>query len=332
MPRLRALLASLRIANAPSAVSNVWLGYMLGVYYWGNGAHFGADLVLLSLIALCLLFAGNLFNDWFDRDWDRTHRPERALPKGDFSPGTYLIGASLLSLLACWFALSLGVTSLAITGAILVLILAYTRIHKQSRWAVVPMGLCRAGLYLLGMNACIPAYWKEKAVGVVRGTDSVNPNLFPPTDMGLSIAFALTHALGLFAYVVGLTLTARYESNEHPPHGMILLSRGMLFLPLAAMSAWWMPHYPLPASIALVPFAFWLTLALTRMRRPIPRFVSALLGGIPLVDAIAMVPLCLALCIPGRLTEQDPRLLVSLAVPILAFALALLLQRLAPAT
>lgn len=332
MPRLRALLASLRVANAPSAVGNVWLGYMLGVFYWGNGGHFSSDLWLLSLTALCLLFAGNLFNDWHDRDWDRTHRPERALPGGDFSPGTYLIGASLLSLLACWFALSLGVTSLAIAGTILVLILVYTRIHKRSRWAVVPMGLCRAGLYLLGINACVPDYWREKATGVALGTGSVNPTLFSPADMGLSVAYVFTHALGLFSYIVGLTLTARYESAEHPPHGMVLLARGMLFLPLAAMSAWWMPHYPLPATLGLVPFGLWLALALTRLRKPVPRFVSALLAGIPLVDAIAMVPLCLALFVPGGGISQDPRLLVSLAVPFVAFGLALLLQKLAPAT
>jgi hypothetical protein len=98
------------------------------------------------------------------------------------------------------------------------------------------------------------------------------------------------HPWGAYA-IVGLSLAARHESLAEPPTGGLVLSRAMLLLPLAALSCWWIPYAPLAGGLALIPYAIWLGLALTLLRRPIPRLVSALLAGIPLVDLIAAVPL-----------------------------------------
>ncbi|BCX48815.1 ubi aprenyltransferase protein [Haloferula helveola] len=326
MSRTAALLASLRVANAPSVVCNVTIGYLLGRYYWGDMQAVGPVVVPLVLAGLALYFAGNLANDWFDRDWDKTHRPERALPSGLISADTYLTSAVVLGMAGIGLGFSQGPRSGFTAIAVLVCIAIYTRIHKATVWGVLPMGLCRAGLYVMGFVAA----WPSEAV------DTIDLHAYGVTqadvvaDTVRSIAFVATHALGLLIYISGLSLSARCESLEHPPVGTLILSRSMLFLPLAAMSAWWIPWYPLLGVAGMVSFAIWLGLSLTVFRKPIPRFVSALLAGIPLTDFIAAVPLGATFSVPGESLSLAGGL--AFILPPLAFLSALLLQRFTPAT
>ena len=323
--KFRALLATLRIANAPSVVSNVWIGYMLGWSYWGGSPDPFTDLAKLISIGLCLYFAGNLANDWFDRDWDKEHRPERALPSGLFSPFTYIVSAAFLAINGILAAATISYPVFYAALAILVLISIYTALHKRTRWAVVPMGLCRAGLYIMGFLTAFPEIFDEVTLYRLHGPYSWFYH-------GRYVGFIATHAFGLLVYIAGLSLAARYESTKHPPHGMVVLSRAMLFLPLAAMSAWWMIYYPIPSIIGLVPFVIWLSLSLTRFRRPVPVLVSALLAGIPLIDFIAALPLAISGLMPDQMLSDQPLLLATVIVPLAAFALGRLLQRVAPAT
>ena len=154
--KVRALLATLRIANAPSVVSNVFLGIVLGWivrFSWRGLALSDFDWGRASL-ACCggvlLYFSGNLANDWFDRHWDAEIRPERALPSGQFRPFSYLIFSLLFAasgiLIGFWLRLTSGYVALLIC----LLICIYTYFHKRAIWAVIPMGLCRAGLYFFG--------------------------------------------------------------------------------------------------------------------------------------------------------------------------------------
>ena len=98
------------------------------------------------------------------------------------------------------------------------------------------------------------------------------------------------------------------------------------------MSSWWMIYYPIPSIIGLIPFAIWLALCLTKFRKPVPRFVSALLAGIPLIDFIAAAPIAASLGAPDLGIGKQPLLLATLIVPLAAFVLSRLLQRIAPAT
>jgi len=84
----------------------------------------------------------------------------------------------------------------------------------------------------------------------------------------------------------------------------------------------------------MLPFAVWLGCSLTIFRKPIPRYVSALLAGIPLVDFIAAAPIALGadkMHIQQSLGEL-PHFVALLAVPLIAFVLGRALQKLAPAT
>ncbi|WP_367874850.1 UbiA family prenyltransferase [Luteolibacter sp. Populi] len=321
----------MRIANAPSVVSNVFLGFMIG---WLVRFHWmGADLFDFAwpqaLLACCggvlLYFSGNLANDWFDRNWDAEKRPERALPSGMFRPSSYLVFSLLLASLAVLSGFMLSVLSGCTALAICLLIAIYTFYHKRAIWAVVPMGLCRAGLYFFGFFA----QWMTPAEIEALEMFHIGPSSYLRTLVLPSIL-----AVGLFSYIAGLSLSARYEGMDDPPQGPKVISLAMLILPIAAMSCMIMDWDPALGVLGMIPFAFWLGLCLTRFRKPIPRYVSALLAGIPLVDLIASLPM--ALGTDKELIEQNladlPHLLAMLVIPAAAFILGRALQKLAPAT
>ena len=331
---MRAILASLRIANAPSVVSNVTLGFILGGWYWGFwGGHdslsLSGQLVILCLIGLLLLFGGNLLNDWHDRDWDATHRPERALPSGKFPPRSFLIAAIACLFSAVGLAVTFGTAVFLTTLGITTCIVVYTLYHKRHAWSVIPMAACRAGLYLLGFLLLSPLGPVNHLNGGLSETIGIRELLGERT---FTTAFILTHFLGLFAYVIGLSLNARYESLPSPPAGMLLIARVLLVLPLATHSAWWIPYYPLVGALSLLPLALWLALSFSVFRKPLPTFVSALLAGIPLIDFIASVPAVTSVLGPDQSISDQPVAVVGVVVPLAAFAMARLLQKLAPAT
>ena len=339
MSRLRALLATLRIANAPSVVSNVWLGYMLGRFYWETNDlncsyyHAGtavppfAPLGLLALSSLALYFAGNLANDWFDRNWDMSRRPERALPSGQFNPTSFLAGSISLGLAGGCVAAILGPQCLLTAVTIILLIAIYTRFHKSARWAIVPMGMCRACLYFMGFLAAWPTRWFD--LDGLPASPSIGYQLESATK---PILILLPHALALFSYIVGLSLAARYESLESPPRAMTLLARSLVVVPLAVLASFWISFNPLDGAVGLVPVAIWLLLTFTVFHRPIPRFVSALLAGIPLVDFVAAYPLAMNFRSFETTAIGQPVLIATVSVPLIAFILGRLLQKVAPAT
>jgi hypothetical protein len=108
-------------------------------------------------------------------------------------------------------------------------------------------------------------------------------------------------------------------------------------MPLLAMSCHLMAKTPAFGIVGMIPFAVWLALCLTLLRKPIPRYVSGLLAGIPLVDFIAAAPLALGVMsfVKRFSYEEDPNLIhlqALLLIPLLAFVLGRLLQKVAPAT
>jgi len=320
--KLQAWLATARIANVPSVVSNVWLGIALGAFHWG----WQSDRVLLTqgaLLALAGVFlylGGNFLNDWHDREWDERHRPERALPQGIFSPLSYLLRAVRFLGLGIILTAFLRPECIAVAVALTACILLYTRWHKKSVWAVIPMGLCRALLPVLGFLATAPKGHVDKASHTLHLLGE------PAT-----LAFLGVHAAGLFCWIAGLSLAARGERRDQPSAGAKRLGRLLLFLPLPLMSAFWWKPAPLIPLLAMLPCLAWLLLTLRR-NPPLPALVSALLAGIPLVEAIAAFPLGLSLLKHGSPLLAAPISATTLILPALAFMLGRRLQKVAPAT
>ena len=291
---LSALAATTRLANIPSVVSNVLLGVLLVA-----GADYEPGIACVLVAGVCLYLCGGFLNDWADRQWDAARRPERALPRGLFTPTVYL-GAGL-AMAACGLAAAALADwrALAVAAAIAVNVGLYTWLHKKSAWSAVFMGLCRALLPLLGWAAAGDAS---------------------------SMAAAFLPGYALFFHVAGISLLARSESLATPvrganlAYGSFACAAGAMFL----MSAWLIVIPAVFAMIGLLPYAVWTGLCLFR-RIGIGEKISGLLAGIPLVDWMLLLPIHLWI---GSGRPEG----VCLWLPPAAFLAGRALQRLAPAT
>ncbi len=319
--KLHALLSTARVANVPSVVSNVWVGITVGtVLSLGFSSNpppvdWGTALRLIAA-GVALYVSGNFLNDWADRNWDAERRPERALPRGLFSAPLYLVIAIVLGALGVLLAATAGKDSAMTAAGIAACVCLYTYSHKRTPWSVVPMGLCRALLPVMGM------------VGVIGFSPKLDFTQLP--DIA-PLMVAGSAAGGLFCYIMGLSLSARYESMAVAPRGATLLSKSLLVIAAAIMSC---PVYWISETTVLwgrfLPYGMWLLFCVTLQRKPIPVYVSSLLAGIPLLDWILMLPL-----LAGMNSSEygwNPFAIACFAIPPLAFLSALLLQRLAPAT
>ncbi len=261
--------------------------------------------------------AGCAVNDWADRKWDAERRPERALPRGLFPPYLYFAVAVIFGTLGVMLAAMAGIGCGWVAGGIAACICIYTYWHKRATWAVVPMGLCRALLPVMGMVGAIGSF--------------KIPDFTPLRETPLVIGGCA--AGGLFCYVMGLSLSARYESMASPPKGAIVLSKGLLLIAALIMSFPVPVYWISPPGILwgrFLPYGLWLLFCMTVHRKPIPVYVSGLLAGIPLLDWILILPM-----LEGMNSSQygwNAFNLTGFAIPPLAFISALLLQRLAPAT
>jgi 4-hydroxybenzoate polyprenyltransferase len=260
--KLRTLLDLARVSNLPTVWSNVLAGAVL--------ASSDVDTLPLVVAALAgsLLYSGGMFlNDAFDAEIDARERPERPLPSGRITRTTvFVLGfgllAAALAVLVAFAALARPGAELVGTGlAVAVFVLIYDRFHKGVAWSPVVMGLCRAGLYLLGAFA---------AGGAAR------PVLLP--------------ALSLLFYVVGLTHVARFENASAVGRAW---PTAFVFAPALVVLA--TTDYGSASTLRLVLLAMTLvvqvawTLRALRLARAggpaIGRSVVALIAGISLVDA-----------------------------------------------
>lgn len=303
--KTRALAASLRLPNLPSVWSNTLTGVAFACLIQDGDALNGVWLALVTASALYL--AGNLLNDCFDIEWDRKNRPERALPRGLFTPCLYRLLAGLLVGIALTTATLTDPAAFLLAAALIVFILLYTWTHKRTAWSVVPMALCRSCLPLLGYFCCI-------------GTSRASVWIFLP-------------AVLLFVYLLLLSLRARSESRAGATGttgtatGIALMVPPCILVAAYSSPQWWLEGVVVNG-IATLPYLIWLTLTLTLFRRPIARQVSALLAGIPLIDAMILLPY---LILGHILLAGSGHVLIATAwAP--AFLFGRLLQRYVPAT
>lgn len=321
--RLRALLATARIANVPSVVSNVLTGMLLCILdSCAYSPSLNQQTVLPIVAACCLYVAGNFLNDWYDLDWDQQHRPERAIPSGLFPRHLYLgIAMVLISAgasMSCWVSNTVFFTYIII----LYFVIAYTLLHKRHAFSIWIMGACRAGLYALGLGAMSPGF------DILRD--------FLLSWQGVAMAgMILIPLLGMLTYIAGISLLARFESRPVELGSMKWFAALLLLFPVLTHLLPWaaLQHLVFPLSITwlgilgILPLLGW-TLSVVFSHVGVGQKVSRLLAGIALVDLVysfsmswavyTMVGYAPVLCFP--------------AISVLAFFLALLLQKIAPAT
>lgn len=298
------VLAAGRVANLPSVVSNVVFGAVTAS--WLIHAN-GLNLFWPALAGCGLYLGGCFFNDWRDRKWDAAHKPSRAIPSGRLPAGSVLLLALLFVLagllIAFWQSQLAGFVALGIVGSIGI----YTWIHKKTVLGILPMGLCRGGLYFLGISSqTLPS-------SVLKGATKIES----PSLISLFAQLVLP-ALGLAGFVAGLSLLARYEGKGVVSAGkkawaiLLLLLPGFALFQVSFFSG----------CFGLLGFSAVAFMGANLLRKSIPQGVSFLLASICLVDAFALTILAF------HHSFLWPFAGLSLAT----FALALALQRLASAT
>ena len=320
MKKILALLATSRIANVPSVVSNVFTGMILGILHHDRHPFYHSATLPTFLVACCLYVAGNFLNDWHDVEWDRMHRPERAIPSALFPRWFYLLVSLVLFSTAVAIALSLSKTVLFVALGIAVLVIAYTLLHKKTTASIWLMGACRAGLYLLGWAAM----------------DAGFRSFHFHTYCAMWWRHLLSHAeflvfpmTGLCCYIAGISLLARFESRPDAPANVKMIATILLLSPCLTHTCLWVSSAlsigEIPwALFAALPFFLWTMMAI-RKKMALPRKVSHLLAGIALVDSVFLFGY---MVIDSSFLSHPAVYLI----PILAWAAALLLQKLAPAT
>lgn len=170
-----------RGSNLPTVWTNVLAGTI------ASGAAFvKADVTRVAFAVSLLYTAGMFLNDAFDREFDAKARPSRPIPTGDvtareaFLTGWMLLAAGLLVI-----AVEGRAASLIWAALLAAAIVFYNYRHKQNPFGPVVMGVCRGLVYCVAAAAAATV---TRAVGV--------------------------GAVTLTAYVIGLTLVAKYAGRR----------------------------------------------------------------------------------------------------------------------
>lgn len=198
--RVKALISLGRVSNLPT----VWTNCLAAMALVGGRPLWW--LLAGSILAMSLFYTGGMFlNDAFDREFDRTQRPERPIPSGAISAravfalgfGQLLAGMALVAALAfAGFCDRLALLSAATLAA---LILAYNLYHKNNPLSPLLMGLCRVAVYT--------------TVGLLFLPDEPIEALLKSPGIRRLLAGSAV----LLCYLLALTFIAKREGRKIPP-------------------------------------------------------------------------------------------------------------------
>ena len=294
MKKLAADIRTLLVLGRISNLPTVWSNLLAGSILMGGFNP--AVLVLLLLGGSCLYVGGMYLNDFCDAAFDAQYCRERPIPSGKIPRKVVgvLAVAWFVAGLSCF--LSFRWITLEIALLLLAAIVLYDFHHKKVWWAPLLMGFCRFLLYPLAASANVPC-----------------------SLPGYFVFAAVPAGIALGLYVTGITYLAKGESRpEKPTRWALILLLSPIGLSLGLGVGFYGEFNPeFFYCLLLLGWMAWLLVPLWRKtNRSIGRVVSGLLAGIVLVDMIAV----------ASVLSFQPAWLLPL------FVLALLLQRIIPAT
>lgn len=123
--KLKAWMQLVRIGNSLS------IGLASIVGYWVGGGHSIRDALLLFLSSMLIGAAGNVINDYFDRDIDAVNKPWRPIPSGRISPRAALIGFAVMTALGLGIAALLPIQCLVVAAIAAVMLTLYSYKFKK---------------------------------------------------------------------------------------------------------------------------------------------------------------------------------------------------------
>lgn len=283
----RTLLVLGRVSNLPTVWTNVIAAWFLA------GGNWSLNLVWTMLGGSLLYVGGMAMNDAFDAAWDKKHGKDRPIAQGKISARVVWI-YSLTCMGAGTVLMALAGANPGWVAALVGAIVAYNWLHKRWEGSIWIMGACRMFLFVAAASVITP----------------------------MPGSWVWFWAVGLLAYVAGVTLAARGESTGG---NVKLLAPVLLAFPVilglirvmdpsvGGVGGDWRIQIGWVGVLLS-----WLVLAYQRLRKngAIGAFVASLLAGMVLVDAVAVSSVSL----------------FASAVCAVALPLNRLLQRFVPAT
>jgi len=208
----------LRVALAPSAVSDIFVGIAIG-----HAAGWPGDILPWLLIPASLgIYHGALaLNDWVDRAEDARTRPERPIPSGAIPAPVALTVAVLLMLGGIMWAVAAGPRAGAWMAVVAALAVLYDIAGRGPWRGPFLLGLCRAG----NLGAGLASPW------LVGATDSLHVAVLP-----------LAALYGVHVFFIGRL--GRLEDDEdsgalaeRPTRALQGAGWALVLIPIAAATA-----------------------------------------------------------------------------------------------
>jgi 4-hydroxybenzoate polyprenyltransferase len=206
--QLKEYLLLIRLPNVFTTPSNILAGYFAAVTVAEANS---GDLVPLMISSGLLYVAGIVLNDYFDIEIDKKERPSRPLASGTISKRHALAIAIVALLIANTMALIVDLTSLAVSLALTVAIIAYDYRLKYSISGPFAMGITRFLNIILGASPVL-LYVGAISYTIIGAT-----------------------AASLFLYVVAVTILSKKEAGNEKPNSTIAFL--MVFGVIAAIIA-----------------------------------------------------------------------------------------------
>ena len=129
--KLSAILQIVRPANVITAITDVLAGVAIAGYFVFNTLTM-LNIILLSIATAGLYAGGIVFNDIFDIEHDKKHRPERVIPSGKLSIKNATNLGILLFIIAICSAFLVSKSSGFIAIAIMSSALLYDKYGKHN--------------------------------------------------------------------------------------------------------------------------------------------------------------------------------------------------------
>lgn len=130
-----AVLKLLRPFNCLMGVFGVLIGALVGVGLDIFTSQYLFELMLGMVIAFFFMAAGNMLNDYFDRELDKINHPQRPIPSGELAALDVVIAAGLIYILLLFLGLLINLFMFIILLLAVLLMLGYEMYLKRQGFA-----------------------------------------------------------------------------------------------------------------------------------------------------------------------------------------------------
>jgi 4-hydroxybenzoate polyprenyltransferase len=322
--KLKALLATGRVSNLPT----VWCNCLVAALIIFHSSETGYQefiqqpwSLLLTQLAIFLVFISSFFyvggcfmGDYYDKEFDAKHKPERPIPSGVLSENTVMgIGIPLMltALIGGILIPQMLIDKVSLNHLLLPVLLLfltiqnYSRYHKKSLFIGLPLiGLCRFFLIIFAASSTAAFIIIDIGTEILMRYQGESYFMLP----------IIIYAAAVCIYTIAFASVARTESSDSPITWRNLLRYTMLGLPLTVLFS--NQSFQTATIVALIIYALWLTYAFSFLSKNKGNYVSKCLAGFCLLDA----------CFVAQFGW------IWVIICLILFVIALALQRIAPAT